>query len=668
MKQQSLFITNSSICKSGYTGFINISGDCAYKSDIYQNEQLELANIPQSIVLKSQFFTDWAEDLHYTLPYSLSDILLQPNEHALAHVINKTFEKLYTNLEYILSRCYFYTNTIPTEYTGWFGCALVMDINQKDDNGGNTTYHVEEYKFNLPEIPCYRHMPCRFATLSGIKSDGDIASGIFDGAVLTAVSAIEGDPVSAYYNPNNMLYDGIFRIANVIRNDGSRFCVMCTSSALLFKTFETSTVTSNNVTSVSVVCNDYTEFTILSSAQNVPFTNVVSVDISKKNKLYVADAATSNIYQFDLKYIINNDSIIKKPILLNVIGGNDLNNNSLYKIGNIEFLKCSGEYIFVYDNKEHNFLVFDEFLNFNKYVANMGFKNHRPVDVTYRPLFKEYYILCEDGYMIVVDSDMNIIRTHQLENVSNCSGIAASICDSNVYYITTDTQMIQKLFNNNKTIGYFELKKLKIVNDDDLWWSTTYTIWNETFDMWGGSYNFPDYVNKFFIKSINVQSYRDDNGPQDDIWLFANDGRIIMLKNAVKQVELISDMSEIKFDKHDMAITEQSYVQAFTYNALIRKFIDLLSQILTHMDYIPTFAYNSSGNLAFNNKTYIVNKPDINIMLKDLKIYDNDLLSTDIINRVLTNLFAIEQQMLNAITPVIINTKYQPYNDYIINI
>ena len=117
MKQQSLFISNSSICKSGYTGFINISGDGVYKSDIYQNEKLDLYNVPYSLVLKSQFFTDWADDLHYTLPYNLTDILLQPNEHALAHVINKTFEKLYTNLEYILSRCYFYTNTIPTEYT-----------------------------------------------------------------------------------------------------------------------------------------------------------------------------------------------------------------------------------------------------------------------------------------------------------------------------------------------------------------------------------------------------------------------------------------------------------------------------------------------------------------------------------------------------------------------
>lgn len=656
MKRQSLFISNSSLCRSGYTGFINISGDGVYKSDIYQNEKLDLYNVPYSLVLKSQFFTDWANDLHYTLPYDLTDILLQPNEHALAHVINKTFEKLYTNLEYILSRCYFYTNTIPTEYTGWFGCALIMNdiIDDEDD----VTYYVTEYQFNTPDMPCYRHMPCRFATINGIKTDADLETGVFSNS-LTAVGATNGDPVSAYYNADNTLYDGIFKIINAIKNDGDRFCIMCTNSALLFKTFRTE----DN----KVICEDYTHFKILSSVQNMPFANVTSVDISDKKKLYVADAATSNIYQFDLKYIINNDSVIKTPILLNIIGGGDQNNNSLYKIGNIDFLKCSGEYVFIYDSKEHNFLIFDEYLNFNKYIANIGFKIHKPVDVTYRPLFKEYYILCEDGYMIVTDDNMNVIRTYQLDDINNCTGIAASICDSNVYYITTDTQMMQKLFNNNKTVGYFELKKLKIVNDNNLWWSSTDTHWIDTRNLWGGDYNF-SYVDSFYIKSINVQSYRDDNGPQDDIWLFANDGRIVMLKNDIRQVELISNMSELKFNKQDLVISEQSYVQAFTYNTLIRKFIDLLSHIITYVDYVPNFAYNSSGNLVYTNKTYIVNKPDINSLLKDLKIYNNDLLSTDIVNRVLTGLFTIEQQMLDMITPKVTNTKYQLFNDYIINI
>ena len=127
-------------------------------------------------------------------------------------------------------------------------------------------------------------------------------------------------------------------------------------------------------------------------------------------------------------------------------------------------------------------------------------------------------------------------------------------------------------------------------------------------------------------------------------------------------------MSELKFNKQDLIISEQSYVQAFTYNTLIRKFIDLLSHIITYMDYVPNFAYNSSGNLVYTNKTYIVNKPDINSLLKDLKIYNNDLLSTDIVNRVLTGLFTIEQQMLDMITPKVTNTKYQLFNDYIINI
>ena len=191
---------------------------------IGNDEKLDLYNVPYSLVLKSQFFTDWANDLHYTLPYGLTDILLQPNEHALAHVVNKTFEKLYTNLEYILSRCYFYTNTIPTEYTGWFGCALIMNdiIDDEDD----VTYYVTEYQFNTPDMPCYRHMPCRFATINGIKTDADLVSGVFTDS-LTAVGATNGDYVSAYYNADNTLYDGIFKIINAIKNDGDRFCIMC---------------------------------------------------------------------------------------------------------------------------------------------------------------------------------------------------------------------------------------------------------------------------------------------------------------------------------------------------------------------------------------------------------------------------------------------------------
>lgn len=658
MKQQSLYITNPNLCKSGYTGFINVSGGKVFKSDIYQNEELELLNKPESIVIKSEFFSDWAENNPYKLPYTLNDVLLQPNEYALAHVVNKTFEKLYTNLEYILSRCYFYTNNIPTEYIGWFGCALILD---GIDEYENAVYHVTNYQFNTPDKPCYQHMPCRFATISNIRGDDDLISGIFstDYPHITAEYAVEETNVSTYFNLEDSYYDNIFKVINVIQSNGNRFCIMCTTSALLFREF-----TDNDGV---LECKNYEAFPILSAAQNIKFADIASVDVSNKHKLYIVDNSTCNIYQYDLRYIINNDKVFYKPILLNIAGGNDYNDHSLYKFKHIDFIKCCDELLFVYDNNEYNFIVFDEYLNLNKQLGNIGFKNHKPVDITYRPLFKEYYILCEDGYVIVLDDKLDLKRTLQFNVTEKCSGIAASVCDSNIFYITTETQLLQKLFSNNNTIGNFELKKLRIVNDTDIWWNTTYTTWNNTNELWGGSYNF-SYVDDFKINSINVQLHRTDNIPQDDIWIFANHGRIIMLKNNIKQISLLSNMNEIIYNKDDLHITEQSYVQASTYNILIQKLLQILISIANHVEYTPIFEYNSSQELVFNKLVCITEKININELINNLKIYDNDLLSTDIINRVLTCLYSVEEQLLSHITPQVNNLKYQIIQNQIINI
>lgn len=670
MKQQSLYITNPNLCKSGYTGFINVSGGKVFKSDIYQNEELKLLNIPESMVIKSEFFSDWVDNKTYKLPHTLNDVLLQPNEYALAHIINKTFEKLYTNLEYILSRCYFYTNTIPTEYTGWFGCALVMDGIIKDKSGSGRSdigYHVTEYQFNKPDKPCYQHMPCRFATISNIRGDQDLTGdAIFSTdnenyPYITADGANENERVSAYYNSKNSYYDNIFKMINIIQTNGNRFCIMCTSSGLLFREI---TETSNG----GMECNNYEEFPILSSVQNNKFADITSVDVSNKHKLYIVDNSTCNIYQYDLRYIVNNDKIFHKPILLNIAGGNDYNDHSLYKFKHINFIKCCDELVFVYDDNEYNFIVFDEYLNLNKQLGNIGFKNHKPVDITYRPLFKEYYILCEDGYVFVLDSKLDLKRTLQLGVSEKCSGIATSVCDSNIFYISTETQILQKLFSNDDTVGGFELKKLQIVNDGDIWWNTTYTPWNNTNELWGGSYNF-SYVDDFEINSITVQDHRNNDGtPQDDIWIFANHGRIIMLKNNIKQVSLISDMNEIIYDKNDLHITEQSYVQASTYNILIRKLLQILISVANHIEFTPVFEYNSSHELIFNKLVCITDKVTINNLIKDLKIYDNDLLSTDIINRILTSLYSIEEQLLSHIQPRVNNLKYQLPQSQIINI
>ena len=45
--------------------------------------------------------------------------------------------------------------------------------------------------------------------------------------------------------------------------------------------------------------------------------------------------------------------------------------------------------------------------------------------------------------------------------------------------------------------------------------------------------------------------------------------------------------------------------------------------------------------------------------MKNIKIYDNDILSVDVINRVIRNLFDIEQKILNATKAEVLNSKYQ---------
>ena len=104
------------------------------------------------------------------------------------------------------------------------------------------------------------------------------------------------------------------------------------------------------------------------------------------------------------------------------------------------------------------------------------------------------------------------------------------------------------------------------------------------------------------------------------------------------------------------------------YNILIRKLLQILISVANHIEFTLVFEYNSSHELIFNKLVCITDKVTINNLIKDLKIYDNDLLSTEIINRTLTGLYSIEEQLLSHIQPQINNLKYQLLQSQIINI
>ena len=55
------------------------------------------------------------------LPFSFSQIEIQPNELAVARTFNLKIEKLYNNFLYLYGICHIANFEIPTTHTGWIG-------------------------------------------------------------------------------------------------------------------------------------------------------------------------------------------------------------------------------------------------------------------------------------------------------------------------------------------------------------------------------------------------------------------------------------------------------------------------------------------------------------------------------------------------------------------
>lgn len=664
MKQQYFYNTDLTLFDSQYTGWVNLYDNSIYKSKYKQNEQLTGDSNPLTIAYTSNFYTDWTINEEKVYPYQLKDILLQPNEIVTAHALNDTFKKLYTNIEYLVSRCVFYSNeNIPTDYIGWFGCALNMQ--DPHDDIKDVTYYVDaEYQFHTPTKSCYQYYPCQYASLSNIKLDSDIYNyrlGVnienrtyqltanFTNALYDEYSTAEN-----YINLNTVMYDNIVDIIN-FNTPTKQISLIITASAILMKQFILSD--NNTYTIKDLYSGELSLYNCISSINGYTFKNINSASLSDSGYLYISDINSNSIYQFDLRFIINDDSVIKTPKLINIIGGLDtVENNKLYKFSNIQFIKCVGKYLFVYDNIEHIIIVFDKFLNYVTVNSGVVSSKNLPVGIIYRDLLDEYCLVCENATYHIFDSLFNYKSSHILSDITEkCVAAAQSSIDSNIYYIVTETAVLEKMFSNDETIGYFTFNKYSISNDDLKWWRSTYIPWNVCDDLWGGSYNFPSFMNTFNIYSMTVRNVAN----KDEIWIYANNGRLLWFQNELKQKSLFKNNSKLLYNKINILCAEQEYVQSFTYNKIIRKFVDILNTIIDNIEYTPIYEYNSLGEKIYMNLKNVDNKyviPDE--YLKNIKIYDNDILSVDVINRTLTYLFKIEQDILNVTKPKLANSQY----------
>lgn len=671
MKQQFLHIDDSTMTIPAFTGFINVCDGKIYTSQTLQTNTLSATNHPQSIALVSDYYNDWVCGDELKLPYQPDDILLQPNELVHAHVVNDTFRKLYNNIEYILSRCFFYTNNIPTEYLGWFGNNLTPSNTIGDKISYNTS---TTYTKNDSSIPLYQYLPCQFIGLSNLSIEEQLISGIFgkenspSAAYLPHLPAVsasditktDDSPISSYNIDDKSIYkskakyDSLVNAINFISNN-------TTYSICIFKThIEFNTITDTSFKPATGIDIDIDIISSFNDTTNdTVFKHIVDATLDDDGNMYIADNGNNVVVQYDLRYILNGDDT--KAILKNIIGSEDSLNSQPFKWKTIKFIRCAGNNVFICDPDENCILVFDKHLNYKKCIGNIGFKQHPPVSVTYRILHHEYHILCNDGKVFKFDDNFELLESYQLD-CNDCVDIDASTCDSNIFYITTKSSVIEKLFSNNKTIGLFEFSKYGTTDNTNVCWGNTASVLSDYKYPWGGEYNFPLYKNKFEVIATSIRMVNNI----DEMWVFANNGRMLWFRNNPTLKSLLCNNQLHNYNLNNIKCSEDDYVQGFTYNRLIYKFINILISMISQIAYKPTYMYNSAGLLIFNQLEYNIKEIDLVSQLDNLKIHNNDILTTDVINRVLTHLINIEQNILNSIKMSITNTTSTKYDNLII--
>lgn len=96
-----------------------------------------------------------------TLPYSLRDVLVKPNDWQYASVINSSFEKLKTNLDYLSSSCSTNNITFPKAYGGFLGSKYGnFKWNTKYSATGLGNSHFKELK-------CVQYVNDKILVLNG---------------------------------------------------------------------------------------------------------------------------------------------------------------------------------------------------------------------------------------------------------------------------------------------------------------------------------------------------------------------------------------------------------------------------------------------------------------------------------------------------------------------
>jgi len=601
-----------------YAGYLHVIDNKTAYTEKYPSETSEQL-LPTSKLAADLYVSEYKRDRvvddTISLPYELSDIVIEPNEIVNFFTLNTKINYLFYNLLYTYSNLFLGSTNLPVNYTHTFGVT------------GKTT-------------------------LSGVKTFGNLEWIKTDPTTQQAFAPLSGVPsLSGQYNE----IDKMKKFVVVPYDDKTGFGILGISDTHLI-----GIKVNSDFSSTGVVL--YTNLIDNNTQEQTRYLSDISFDGVKY--AFITDKITNQIYKYDVLGFFNNDTSVEfKRYLVETIGGLGVINQT-NKFNSPTVVGTSPNNVLVYSSNANIIKVYNtDFI----FVKNITFnKNTQYVikDIKYRKMNNHFYVLLNDElqfktYFQEYDENFNKLNewefedplTFFLSDESLFESFDFAEQDSNVFYAITNSRIFKKYISKpNKTVATFSAGNFS---------GSIYPIWNlqgtnfnETLFTWSFT---DDFLTQTILKDIIILPTQTDN---EDIFVLAN-SRIFHFYEKTKYDTVLSAPNVSYYNLESVKLNQDEYAQASTFN---KEFFKLYKNTLVIKDLLlGKFAgeYDDTNILRYTGYSYLTNNELNSVSLVnelDAFVNANELVQSGVINQILTNIYQTQLNLAELTQVFVKNT------------
>lgn len=578
--------------------------------DLYQYE------IGNNLIFPDRLIVDVV-----TLPNSLDEIIIPPNEVVTNRIFTAHLRRLYENTLYLYSQLNIASNDIPNGYLYWIGVSAAESLSANEQKWNPSSIITTNYPygdFGYPEV--------------------DVSH-----RCITVKKTNNQDYIS-------------FTVSNTIFTVISSKADKSATAAV----FSTSAIDLNS---------------------DMIYSKIEDIAISDNRYVYIADSGNNAIYKYDISgYTTDDFTIADKKFLIDVFGQRgDLKNRTGFNEPTV--IEANSDRVYIFDslNKciktyttgftwintfilNSNIIIKDiQYNKFHNAVFAVAERNNTDYtllvfDYDVKNLLVEYDL--DEKYEEIIDGDVSKIAANRggrikyvLDPREQIRGIRFSSQDSNIFYLFSNYNIYKKFLTKPQaTIGKWSISRAGISwgyiwNIIDINWDTLFVTWNT---ISGSGRENIDITDMSIIP-------RDDNF--DDVFVSAKAGNPEAFKilycneyTLYDTALLTSDVSV--YNAPRFGALEEEYVNAFTINKEIYKQSFNILALRNLIKGRFTGSFNIAGNLLYEQYDYITDKEMESIAIEsveNLYVHENEHVSSEVLNRGLRKLYSIQETMLQLV-------------------